>query len=32
MMGSRVNAYLNVDFYLNWLLTQRFGTHHGRFR
>ena len=23
MMGSRVNAYLNVDFYLNWLLTQR---------
>lgn len=23
MMGSRVNAYLNVDFYLNWILTQR---------
>lgn len=23
MMGSRVNAYLNVDFYLNWVLTQR---------
>lgn len=23
MMGSRVNAYLNVDFYLNWILTRR---------
>ena len=23
MMGSKVNAYLNVDFYLNWLLTPR---------
>ena len=23
MMGSKINAYLNVDFYLNWLLTSR---------
>lgn len=22
MMGSRINAYLNVDFYLNWLLSR----------
>ena len=31
MMGSRVNAYLNVDFYLNWLLTQRLELTTGLF-
>ena len=31
MMGSRVNAYLNVDFYLNWLLTQRLELSPGPF-
>lgn len=29
MMGSRLNAYLNVDFYVLWMLSQRIGLTAG---
>lgn len=29
MIGSKVNAYLNVNFYLNWMLSRRFDLTSG---